>query len=78
MQLRALLAALEQAPVGFYEVVKEMDAIEVTGLAYDSRQVKTGEMFIAVPGTHTDGRRFLADAMRRGADVLTRRLSCGP
>src|SRR5215471_6845448 len=69
MQLRALLAALEQAPVGFYEVVKEMDAIEVTGLAYDSRQVKTGEMFIAVPGTHTDGRRFLADAMRRGAVV---------
>jgi UDP-N-acetylmuramoyl-L-alanyl-D-glutamate--2,6-diaminopimelate ligase len=69
MQLRALLAALEQAPVGFYGVVNEMDSVEVTGLAYDSRQMQPGGMFIAVPGTHTDGRRFLPDAARRGAVV---------
>jgi UDP-N-acetylmuramoyl-L-alanyl-D-glutamate--2,6-diaminopimelate ligase len=36
-------------------------------LAYDSRLVQPGALFIAVPGTHTDGRLFIAEAARRGA-----------
>ena len=38
-------------------------------LAYDSRKVAPGGLFIAVPGTHTDGRRFLSEAARHGAVV---------
>src|SRR5207249_2380273 len=41
--------------------------LEIVGLAYDSRKVAAGDLFIAVPGAHTDGRLFLADAARRGA-----------
>ena len=36
----------------------------------DSRQVEPGDLFVAVPGTEVDGRRFVADAVaarRRGA-----------
>lgn len=40
---------------------------EIAGLAYDSRKVQPGDLFIAVPGDHTDGRLFLADAAERGA-----------
>ena len=42
---------------------------EVSSLAYDSRLVQPGGMFVAVPGTHTDGRRFLQDAAHRGATI---------
>ncbi len=69
MKLRTLLAALEQPPVAFHRVGNEPEAVEVRALAYDSRQVQAGGMFIAVPGTHTDGKCFLADAARRGAVV---------
>ena len=42
----------------------------VTGLAYDSRKVKAGELFVAIPGFKQDGRRFAADALGRGAAVV--------
>lgn len=42
---------------------------EITSLAYDSRLVQPGGLFLAVPGTHTDGRRFVLDAAQRGALV---------
>src|SRR5439155_22882745 len=93
MQLKTLLASLEQPPLRLlnglaheqgaqctaplaYHTTNEQgamhcactwDDIEVSALAYDSRQVQVGGLFVAVPGTHTDGRRFLADAAQRGA-----------
>jgi UDP-N-acetylmuramoyl-L-alanyl-D-glutamate--2,6-diaminopimelate ligase len=39
----------------------------ITGLAYDSRQVRPGYLFVAVPGEHHDGLAFAADAIQRGA-----------
>ena len=41
--------------------------IEIGGLASDSRAVHAGDLFAAMPGTRTDGRRFLAEAVARGA-----------
>jgi len=41
--------------------------VEVTGLAHDSRRVRPGDLFVAVPGRATDGHRFLSDAAARGA-----------
>ena len=37
------------------------------GLASDSRDVKPGYLFAALPGTQADGRAFIPDAIRRGA-----------
>jgi UDP-N-acetylmuramoyl-L-alanyl-D-glutamate--2,6-diaminopimelate ligase len=43
---------------------------EVKGLASDSREVKPGYLFAALPGTRTDGGAFIADAVRRGAVLV--------
>ncbi len=43
---------------------------EITGLAYDSRAVKPGYLFFALPGIHADGRRFIGDAVDRGASAV--------
>lgn len=74
MQLQTLLQALEQPPVRTLAAGAEAEQAidertEITALAYDSRQVQPGGLFIAVPGTHTDGRKFLPDAAQRGARI---------
>src|SRR5438128_7094559 len=40
---------------------------EITSLAYDSRRVETGALFFAVPGEHTDGHRYVPEAVEAGA-----------
>ena len=44
--------------------------VRVTGLAYDSRRVRAGELFVAIPGFKQDGRRFATDAVDRGATLV--------
>ena len=41
--------------------------LEVAGIAYDSRAIVRGGLFVAVPGDHVDGHDFLRDAAARGA-----------
>ncbi|HAB01929.1 MAG TPA: UDP-N-acetylmuramoyl-L-alanyl-D-glutamate--2,6-diaminopimelate ligase, partial [Pseudomonas sp.] len=35
-------------------------------LTLDSRQVRQGDLFLAVPGAKVDGRAHIADALSRG------------
>ncbi len=42
----------------------------VTGLSADSRTLAAGEAFLAYPGSRQDGRRFIADAVARGAAAV--------
>ena len=42
----------------------------VTGIQDDSRQLRPGEVFVAVPGTHDDGRSYVREAIRRGAVAI--------
>lgn len=44
--------------------------IEVRGLAYHSRDVQEGFLFAAIQGWKEDGRRYIPEALRRGAKVL--------
>ncbi|MEQ9813611.1 MAG: UDP-N-acetylmuramoyl-L-alanyl-D-glutamate--2,6-diaminopimelate ligase [Azospirillaceae bacterium] len=39
----------------------------IAGLTADSRRVRPGYLFAAIPGTRTDGRHFIADAIAAGA-----------
>jgi UDP-N-acetylmuramoyl-L-alanyl-D-glutamate--2,6-diaminopimelate ligase len=41
--------------------------LEILELAYDSRQVKPGTLFVAIHGEKTDGNKFVSDAVGRGA-----------
>jgi UDP-N-acetylmuramoyl-L-alanyl-D-glutamate--2,6-diaminopimelate ligase len=42
----------------------------VKGIAYDSRDVKPGFLFVAMDGQHTDGHAYVEDAIRRGATAV--------
>jgi UDP-N-acetylmuramoyl-tripeptide--D-alanyl-D-alanine ligase len=42
----------------------------IRGGAVDSRRVEAGNIFFALPGEHTDGHLYLADAAARGAAAL--------
>lgn len=44
--------------------------VEVTGLAADSRAVRPGDLFAALPGSRADGARFVAEALARGAAAV--------
>jgi UDP-N-acetylmuramoyl-tripeptide--D-alanyl-D-alanine ligase len=59
-ELRALLAA----PAG-----SGGDTV-VTGVAIDSRAVRPGDLFVALPGGRVDGHAFVADAAARGAAAV--------
>src|SRR5215469_3938835 len=67
MQLQTLLASLESPIVSLHNLDERNQRINITSLAYDSRLVQPGGLFIAVPGAHTDGRNYLADAAQHGA-----------
>ena len=41
--------------------------MELAGITADSRRVAPGFLFAALPGSHADGRAFIADAVSRGA-----------
>ncbi|MFQ3623287.1 MAG: Mur ligase family protein, partial [Acetobacteraceae bacterium] len=42
-------------------------AVSVGGLTADSRAVRPGDLFAALPGSRADGRDFIAEAVARGA-----------
>jgi len=44
--------------------------VTVTGVSLDSRRVRPGDLYAALPGQHTHGARFAADALRRGAAAV--------
>jgi UDP-N-acetylmuramoyl-L-alanyl-D-glutamate--2,6-diaminopimelate ligase len=43
---------------------------DITGLTADSRAVRPGYLFAALAGSKTDGRKFIADALARGAAAV--------
>ncbi len=44
--------------------------LPVSGIAYDSRRVVAGNVFVALRGSHADGSDFIPDAIRRGARAI--------
>lgn len=41
--------------------------VDITGIAYDSRRVGPGDLFVAVSGIHVDGHHYVGDAVAKGA-----------
>jgi len=41
-----------------------------TGVAIDSRHIRPGDLFVALRGESTDGHRFIADALAKGAAAV--------
>jgi UDP-N-acetylmuramoyl-L-alanyl-D-glutamate--2,6-diaminopimelate ligase len=53
-------------------------AIEATGVTSDSRKVKPGDIFVAVPGTKADGMAFANQAARAGAVAIVAEAAAPP
>lgn len=63
MHLSQLLIDIYQDPVGDCDPV-------IKGLCQDSRVLKPGELFLAVPGLGADGRHFIKEAIAKGATAI--------
>ena len=44
--------------------------LDISGVAYDSRKVTAGGLFVAVSGFQTDGNRFIPMALEKGAAAV--------
>ena len=64
MKLKELLADIK-----VLKATADME-LEIADVAYDSRKVQPGGMFVAVTGFATDGNRFIPMAMEKGAAVI--------
>lgn len=64
MKLEALLSGLGSFPVS------DGRDCEISGVVCDSRQVRPGHIFVAIPGNKQDGSRFVDDAIERGAAAV--------
>jgi UDP-N-acetylmuramoyl-L-alanyl-D-glutamate--2,6-diaminopimelate ligase len=54
---------------GLVERRGDIDPV-VTMLEYDSRKVKPGTLYFALHGLHTDGHKYIAEAIKKGASVI--------
>ena len=53
-----------------YELVQGSLDTEVADIAYDSRKMKEGMLFVAIAGTVVDGHKYIPDVVKKGASVL--------
>ena len=65
MKLKDLLSEFEHSVV----LQGNIDA-DITGLAIDSRKVKSGDLFIAIKGRDSDGHDYISMAVQNGANAL--------
>lgn len=64
MELNRIISALKPD-----SIVGPTDK-DVTGVCIDSRKASTGNMFVAVKGTQTDGHAYIGKALEQGATVV--------
>lgn len=46
------------------------DNVEITGISYNSKTTKNGDIFICLVGEHVDGHAFIKDACKNGASAI--------
>jgi UDP-N-acetylmuramoyl-L-alanyl-D-glutamate--2,6-diaminopimelate ligase len=68
MKLRELLKEVSNLESSNKTSNKNMDIdIDISGIAYDSRKVKEGYLFVAIKGEKYDGHDFITEAIKKGA-----------
>jgi UDP-N-acetylmuramoyl-L-alanyl-D-glutamate--2,6-diaminopimelate ligase len=68
MYVKSLQELIEKIPVINREMITENPVIQ--GITYDSRQVKSGDLFVCICGEKTDGHLYIHQALANGAVAL--------
>ena len=70
--LRSLQNLLDDTPGSRLHNAEGIDisALEIGSVTADSRQARTGALFVAVPGLRVDGHRFIPNAIAAGASAI--------
>lgn len=61
------MRAVQQSGANHGSAWQAISGLDIAGVTADSRQVAPGDLFAAIPGRRIDGRRFIAEAVARGA-----------
>ena len=64
MELNKLLKNVE-----VLDIIGDVEK-DITGVNIDSRLIKAGHLFVAIPGTQTDGHKFIPKAIEQGATAV--------
>ena len=64
MRLNELLKNVETL-----NIIGDVD-VDITGVNIDSRRIEKGHLFVAIPGTVTDGHKFIPKAIELGATAV--------
>lgn len=52
------------------QIAREQMQVFITGVSNDSRRIRPGDLFFAVPGFSVDGRKFIPEAISLGARAI--------
>lgn len=64
MKLEKILQGIE------YQIIYGTDNVEINKIEYDSRNVKTGDLFVCIEGYSTDGHKYIKNALGNGASAI--------
>lgn len=64
MKLEDILCGMD------YEITSGSDGVDINEIQYDSRKVKSGDVFICIKGYKTDGHNYIDNAFKNGASVI--------
>ena len=67
MELQQLLSVASAYGATVFQAEEKQAQAELAGIAYDSRKVGQGYLFVAIPGLQTDGYKYIGDAVAAGA-----------
>ncbi len=59
-----------------YEFLGDTHELKVTGITYDSRQIKPGNIFVCIHGFRLNGHDYIDDALENGASVIIVQEDC--
>jgi UDP-N-acetylmuramoyl-L-alanyl-D-glutamate--2,6-diaminopimelate ligase len=60
----------DEASADLVAVERTGSSREITGVEYDSRRIKSGDLFVAMHGGATDGNRYIDAALAKGAAAI--------
>lgn len=61
-----------------YEELINFEDVEITGISYNSKTTKSGDIFVCLVGEHTDGHEYFKSAVELGARAIMteKKLNC--